>query len=188
MVALFNIVPGNRAHVCILYVLVLRKWLGLSVAAVYPPLKVRQVDRGNDNLMLVCPILTVIGKISIPCIVFFVESQHNLVFVKRAVFVVLVHHIHPASVPSVYVVGQEHVDMVAVHALRTTYVAVGVLHSGLPRIAVCIRATTHAAFRVLDRDVELPDAHMAFLVVPGFFLRFCRILFSFCLRLCNFFT
>ena len=168
------------------HALILRKRLGLAMAAVYPLLKVLQVCGGHDDFPLVRPVIAVIGEVSVPCVVLIIEAEHYLVLVKRAVLVILVNNVHPASVPSVYVVSQEHVDMVAVHALCTTDVTVGVLHGSFPRIAVCIRAATHTSFRVLDCDVELTDAHMAFLVVPGFFLCFCWVLFGFRLCLCNF--
>ena len=114
------------------HALILRKRLGLAMAAVYPLLKVLQVCGGHDDFPLVRPIITVIGEVSVSCIVLIVEAEHYLVFVKRAVLVVLVNNIHPAPVPAVDVVSQENVDMVAVHALRATDVAVSVLHGRFP--------------------------------------------------------
>ena len=95
--------------------------------------------------------------------------------VKAAVGVVLVNDEHLASVPTVNVIGEEHVNMVAVNTHRTTNVAISVVHLAFPLLAVSISALTHAALRLLDGDVEHPHLHMSLLVVAGFLLRLGRV-------------
>ena len=63
--------------------------------------------------------------------------------------------------------------MVSVHTLRTTEVAVGVVHLAFPLLAVGIRAFAHTTLWLLDGDVERADLHMAFLVVASLFLCLC---------------
>lgn len=65
--------------------------------------------------------------------------------------------------------------MVAVHALRATDIAVGVVHLTFPLLAVGIGATTNTALRLLNGDVERAYLHMAILVVACFFLRFVGV-------------
>ena len=108
--------------------------------------------------------------------------------IKAAVLIILVHHEHPASVPPVNIVREEHVYVVSVHALRATDVAVGVLHSCFPLVTVGIHTAAHTAFRLLDSYIEHPDLNMTFLVIPGFFLRFGRIYIHFRFRCCDFFS
>ena len=95
--------------------------------------------------------------------------------VKAAVRIVLVHHEHLTSVPTVNVIGEEHVDVVSINAYRATNVAIGVVHLAFPLLAVSIRTLTHATLRLLNGDVERTHLHMAFLVVSGFLLRLGRL-------------
>ena len=90
--------------------------------------------------------------------------------VKAAIGVVLVHHIHLASIPTINVVGEEHVNVVAVNTHGTTNVAVSVVHLAFPLLAVSIGAFTHAALRLLNGDVERTNLHMSLLIVAGFLL------------------
>ena len=78
--------------------------------------------------------------------------------------------------------------MVAVHALRTTNVAVGVLHGRFPLLTISIHATTNRTFRLLDANIKCTYTHMPFLVIAGFLLGFCRIYIGICFGICNFFA
>ena len=62
--------------------------------------------------------------------------------------------------------------MVAVHALRATEIAVGVVHLAFPLLAVGIGSAPYAALGLFNGNVERPDLHMPFLVIAGFFLGF----------------
>ena len=99
-----------------------------------------------------------------------IEAKHNLVLVKAAVGVVLVNDEHLAPVPTVNIIGEEHVNVVAVNTHCTTNVAVSVVHLAFPLLAVSIGALTHAALRLLNGDVERTDLHMSLLIVAGFLL------------------
>ena len=90
--------------------------------------------------------------------------------VKAAVGVVLVHNIHLASVPTVNIIGEEHVNVVAVNTHCATNVAVSVVHLAFPLLAVSISALTHAALRLLNGDVKRSNLHMSLLIVAGFLL------------------
>ena len=138
--------------------------------------------------MFLRPVVVIIRKVSCFGIFLIIEAKHHLVLVKRAVLVILVNHEHPASVPAVNVVTEEHVYMVTVHALRATNVAVGVLHGRLPLIAIGIHTAAHTAFGLLDSNIEHPDLYMTFLVISGFFLLVGRIYIHFRLCRCNFFS
>ena len=61
--------------------------------------------------------------------------------------------------------------MVAVHSLRTTEIAVGVVHLAFPLFAVGICTATYAALGLFNGNVERTNLHMTFLVIAGFFLR-----------------
>ena len=95
-------------------------------------------------------------------------------FVKTTVRVVLVNDEHLASVPTVNIIGEEHVNVVAVNTHCTTNVAVSVVHLVFPLLAVSISAFTHAALRLLNGDVERTNLHMPLLIVACFLLRLCR--------------
>ena len=92
--------------------------------------------------------------------------------VKAAVGIVLVHYEYLASVPTVNIIGEEHVNVVSVNTHCTTNVAVSVVHFTFPLLAVGISALTHAALRLLNGDVERTNLHMSLLVVAGFLLCF----------------
>ena len=140
------------------------------MAAAYPFLKVFEVGCGNDYPTPIFPTLLIVGKIVALSLVHVNETEHHLVLVKRAVGVVLVYDKHFPSVPTVNVVGEEHVDVVAIHALCATEIAIGVVHLAFPLLALGIGATTYAAFGLLDGDVERTHLHMAFLIVASLFL------------------
>ncbi len=161
----------RTCHGLFLHPSILRKRLGLAVAAVYPLLEVFEVRCGHDNPAPVFPTFLIVGQIVALRLVHVVEAKHHLMLVKRAVGIVLVHHIHLAPVPTVNIVGEEHVYMVSVHALRAAEVAVGVVHPALPYLAVSIGSSAHAALRLLDSDVKRANLHVAFLIVPSLFLR-----------------
>ena len=99
-----------------------------------------------------------------------IEAKHNLVLVKAAVGIVLVHYEYLASVPTVNIIGEEHVNVVSVNTHCATNVAVSVVHLAFPLLAVSIGAFTHAALRLLNGDVERTDLHMSLLIVAGFLL------------------
>jgi len=102
-------------------------------------------------------------------------------FIEAAVCITLVHYEHFVSVPTVNIIRQEHVYMVAVHTLCATNVAVGVLHFGLPFLAVSIYATTYRAFRLFNGYVECANLNVSFLVVACLFLCFGRVGVYLCL-------
>ena len=170
------------------YSLVFGKRLRLASAAVNPFLELVNGHRSADKFALFCPSFFVIAGISILRFRFVIEAEHHFVFVERSVLVVLVDDKNVLPVPIVEIVGQEHIDMVAIHALRSAHVAVGVVHGCLPRFSVGIHAAAHRPFGILNCDVESSDTHMPFLVVAGFFLPVGRVGVCFCLRLRNFFA
>ena len=143
------------------------------MAAVYPLLEIFEVRCRHYNPAPIFPTFLIVGEIVALCLVHVVKAKHHLVLVKRTIGVVLVHHIYLAPVPTVNVVGEEHVYVVSVHALRATEVAVGVVHLAFPLLAVSVRAFAHTALRLLNGDVERADLNMAFLVVAGLFLCLC---------------
>ena len=96
--------------------------------------------------------------------------------VKAAVWVVLVNDEHLASVPTVNVVRDKHINVITIHALCTTEVAVGVVHLAFPFLTVGILASTHAAFRVLNGNVECTNLHMTLLIVACLLLSVGRVL------------
>ena len=104
--------------------------------------------------------------------------------VKAAVWVVLVNDEHLASVPTVNVVREEHINVITIHAFCTTEVAVSVVHLAFPFLTVGILASTHAAFRVLNGNVECTHLHMTLLIVACLLLSVSRILvgLGFCCR------
>ena len=83
---------------------------------------------------------------------------------------VLVHLVHDKHITLRGVIGEEHVDVVTIHALRAANVAVGVMHLLLPLLAAGISATTYRAFRILDGHVETINPHMPLFVVAGLLL------------------
>ena len=93
-------------------------------------------------------------------------------FVKRAIRVVLVNDKHLVSVPTVNVIGEEHVYVVAVNTHCTTNVAIGVVHLAFPLLAVSISALTHAALRLLNGDVKRANLHMSLLIIASLLLCF----------------
>ena len=94
--------------------------------------------------------------------------------VKTAIWVVLVHYKHLASVPTINVIREEHVYMVTINTHCTTNVAISVVHLAFPLLAVSVRTLTNTALRLLNGDVERTNLHMPLLIVAGFFLRLCR--------------
>ena len=102
-------------------------------------------------------------------------------FIKAAVSITLVHYEHFVSVPTVNIIRQEHVYMVAVHTLCATNVAVGVLHFGFPFLAVNIYTTAYRAFRLFNGYVECANLNVSFLVVACLFLCFGRVGVYLCL-------
>ena len=104
-----------------------------------------------------------------------IEAKHNLVLVKAAVGIVLVHYEYLASVPTVNIIGEEHVNVVAVNTHGTTNVAVSVVHLAFPLLAVSISALTHAALRLLNGNVERTYLHMPLLVVACLLLSLGRL-------------
>ena len=140
------------------------------MAAVYPLLEIFEVRSGHDNPAPIFPTFLIVGQIVALRLVHVVKAKHHLVLVKATIGVVLVHHIHLASIPAVNVVGEEHVYMVSVHTLRTTEVAVGVVHLTFPLLAVGISTFAYTSLWLLNGDVERADLHMTFLVVAGLFL------------------
>ena len=158
------------------------------MATIYPFLEILQIYGSYHCLVIICPVAVIIREVSCLGIVSLIETKHYLMLIKAAVLIILVHHEHPASVPPVNIVREEHVYVVSVHALRATDVAVGVLHSCFPLVTVGIHTAAHTAFRLLDSYIEHPDLNMTFLVIPGFFLRFGRIYIHFRFRCCDFFS
>lgn len=100
------------------------------------------------------------------------KAIHHLMLVKRAVLPYLVNYKH---IPFFGSVGEEHVNVVAVHALSATDIAVVIMHGGLPRFAVCSSTTAHTAFSILYTDVIAVYTAVAHLVVAGLFLRLRRL-------------
>ncbi len=113
-----------------------------------------------------------------------IEAKHNLVLIKAAVGVVLVNDEHLASVPIVNIIGEEHVNVVAVNTHCATNVAVSVVHLAFPLPAVSISALTHAALRLLNGDVERTNLHMPLLIVAGFLLRLGMVVIHLNLQPC----
>ena len=101
--------------------------------------------------------------------------------IETAVSITLVHYEHFVSVPTVNIIRQEHIYMVAVHTLSATNVAVGVLHFNLPFLAALIYATAHRAFRLFNGYVECANLNVSFLVVACLFLCFGRVGVYLCL-------
>ena len=159
-----------------LYVLVVGKRLRLPVAALHPLLKFFFAYMRNRTKSL--PAFLVVGEICLARTLDVGETVHHLVLVKAAV---LVHLVNDKHITLRGVFGEEHVDVVAVNALRATDIAVGVLHFLLPLLAVCISATTHGALRVLDGNVISINPHMSFLVVTCRLLCISRVDFRSCL-------
>ncbi len=91
--------------------------------------------------------------------------------IKRTVLVHLVNDKHIAFFGCV---RQEHVNVVAVHALRATDIAVVVLHGGLPLRAVGTLTMAHTTFAVLNADVVAVNFAMLHLIVACGFLRLSR--------------
>ena len=118
------------------------------------------------------PIGRVVGQVSTFCCQGGLKAIHDFVFVERTV---LLHLVNDVDLARGRVVGQEHVDVVAVHTLRAADIAVVVVHRHAPRLAVGIYASAGASFRVLDGDIVAVQRDVAFLVVAGFLLRFGRI-------------
>ena len=150
----------------------MRKRFGLPVTAIHPLLKIVRLNSGHDNSAPILPTLFIVGKIGAPCLFHTVEAKHHLVFVKRAVGVVLVNHKHIFAVPLIHVFCKEHVYMVSVHALRATDIAVGVIHLHAPLLAVGIRTAALASLWVFDGNVKRANLHVAHFVVACLFLCF----------------
>ena len=165
----FLFVVGNICRSCYH---VMRKRFGLPVTAIHPLLKTVRLDSGHDNSAPILPTLFIVGKIGAPCFFRTVEAKHHLVFVKRAVGVVLVNYKHIFAVPLIHVFCKEHVYMVAVHALRATDIAVGVVHLHAPPLAVGIRTAALASLWVFDGNVKRANLHMAHFVVTCLLLSF----------------
>ena len=155
------------------------------MAALYPLLELLQVNARQHRLVLLRPISVIINKVSCFSSVSLIETQHNLVFVKRAVLVILVNHKHLATIPPVNIIREEHIYMVAVYTFRATNIAIGVLHGRFPFVALCIYSTTNGSFRVLNGDIECTNLHMTFLIIAGFFLFLRRSSIGFFLCHCN---
>ena len=100
--------------------------------------------------------------------------------VKAAVWVVLVNDEHLASVPTVNVVRDKHINVITIHTFCTTEVAVCVVHLAFPFLTVGILASTHAAFRVLNGNVECTHLHMTLLIIACLLLSVGRVLVGLC--------
>ena len=137
------------------------------MAAVHPLLELVAGNAGD--IAKAGPAFLIVRQVRVTRFLLAVEAVHHLVLVKRAVLVHLVNDIDHA-VPAIQVIGQEHVDMVAVNAFGATDVAVGVVHFLAPRLAAGVNATANTALRLLYGDVKAVDLDMALLVVAGFLL------------------
>ena len=142
------------------------------MTAVYPFFEVFKIVCGHGYPAPILPNFLIVGKIVALCLVHIVEAEHHLVLVKCAIGVVLVNDKHFASVPTVNVIGEEHVYVVAIHALRATEIAVCVVHLDFPLLSVSICATAYATLWLFNSDVERTHLHMTFLVVASLFLCF----------------
>lgn len=165
----FLFVVGNFCRSCYH---VMRKWFGLSVTAIHPLLKTVRLDSGHDNSAPILPTLFIVGKIGAPCLFHTVKAKHHLVFVKRAIGVVLVNDKHIFAVPLIHILCKEHVYMVSVHALRATNISVGVVHIHAPLLAVGIRTAALASLWVFDGNVKRANLHVAHFVVTCLLLGF----------------
>ena len=165
-----------------LHVLVLGKRLCFSMATIHPFLKLFLRYMSDSTKAL--PTFLVIGKICLACFFFGRETIHHFVLVKTAVFVHLVNDKH---ITLRWIVGEEHVDMVAINTLGATNVAVGIVHRNAPLLTTGIGSTTNTPFWILDGNVIAINLHMSFLVVTGLFLCFGRVGVNFSLRFCNLF-
>ena len=114
----------------------------------------------------------IVGEVRLACNFLRGEAIHNLVFIKRAVRVALVDDKHIALFGSV---REEHVNVVSVHTLRATNIAVVIVHLGFPLRAVCVLTTAHTSFGVLNADVVTINTAVFHLVISGGFLRFGRL-------------
>ena len=163
-----HFICGNRFffHPCIL-----TKRLCLTLARLYPLLKVFEVNCRHVYSAPVFPTFLIVSKIVALGFVSIVESKHHLMLVKTAIWVVLVHYKHIASVPTINVIREEHVYMVTINTHCTTNVAISVVHLAFPLLTVSISAFTHAALRLLNGDVKRTNFHMSLLVVACLLLR-----------------
>ena len=113
------------------------------MAALNPLLEIIKGNSGHNEFAPMLPTVLIVSEVVAKGGIAVVEAEHNLVLVKRAIGIVLVNDIYILAVPLVGGIGEEYVNVVAVHTFRATNVAVGVLHGGLPLIAVGILATAH---------------------------------------------
>ena len=155
------------------------------MATIYPLLEILQVYGSYHCLVIICPVAVIIREVSCLGIVSLIETKHYLMLIKAAILIILVHHEHPASVPPVNIVREEHVYVVSIHALRATNIAVGVLHDRFPLVALCVYSTTNGSFRVLNGDIECTNLHMTFLIIACFCLFLRRSSIGFFLCHCN---
>ena len=65
--------------------------------------------------------------------------------------------------------------MVAIHPLRSTDVAVIIIHGNTPPVTACIRSGTPAAFRILNGNVKTVNPYMTFPVITDILLRISRV-------------
>ena len=85
------------------------------------------------------PAFFIVGKVSLACALHIREAVHYLMLVEAAVLVHLVNHEH---ITARWVIGQEYVNMVSIHTLCASDVAVGVVHFNAPLLAACILAAS----------------------------------------------
>ena len=163
-----------------MYGLVFREGFGLPVGRVYPLAELFLVHLSDGSKAL--PAGGIVREVGCTGLLCGCKSVHDFVLVEFARFRVdLIDH---EDVPLCGVIGQEHVNLVAIHTLGHADIAVGVVHGDRPRIALCVRTTAHGTFRVLDADVVAVDSDMALAVVPCLLLCVCRIEIHLCLSSC----
>ena len=65
--------------------------------------------------------------------------------------------------------------MVAINTHVVGHVAISIVHSHTPLLAVGIRAGAHTSPRLLDGNIESSNLNVSLLVVTSFLLSVCRI-------------
>ena len=86
-----------------------------------------------------------------------------------------IHLINDKNITLGRIVREIHINMISVHTLSTSDVAIVIIECVLPSIALRVGSSTNRALRILYSDVITIKTDVTHLVVTSLLLSFCRI-------------